>query len=598
MVNIRFSNVLGDFNQVESSTIVEPEPGVMDCYIAVTFAPVQGFIEKSRKLRDLYGASQILSYLSAKLVEQAKNTNLEVISPGLPQVKEGVPNRILIKVNFNSQDELQNIQQQLEQEFFRVWKNILTQCQKWIENRLKSYDQFQDWCWDSEWKKWGNYTWELFWGNGDCVESALDNLEEQKLKRAWTAINWIGESSSLTGTDAIAWPGLGGKDRNPKRSYWQEEKPKIERFYRYLALILDGKNPSAVDEREEPEGKYIAANEKLSIPELTKRLVTHPDVIEWINQQEKATATIRSEDRFKLKPPEKFSEIVRRLEDMKHQPQGQWTAWFMGDGDNVGDYLISLSKRPDRDKKIKDFTEEMREWGAKFYAEFPEDLGRVVYAGGDDFLGIIYNPRFDHPNQKAISGQEIIDWLISLPEKWKEGKSENINQNINQNITLSLGLVWAAPSVPQRDVLQHCREAEKRSKQQGKNRVTIRVVFNSGQYVQWTCPWKYLEILDRYQDRDGGKHWSHVYNDLAQLKNRQAFGLNCDQLDHYCGRSLRNDKQGLLNWFELYFPQSKTLITDDEKEIFDSKDAELRAWAIIQWIKELIVVGWYLDSEV
>lgn len=595
MANIRFSNVLGDSNQVKSSLIVVPEPGIMDCYIVVTFAPVQGFIEKSRKLRDLYGASQILSYLSAKLVEQAKNTpNLEVISPGLPQVKEGVPNRILIKVNINSQHELQQIQEQLEQEFFRLWKNILTQCQKWIENRLKSYYQSQDWCWDSEWKKWGNYTWELFWGNGDSVKTALDNLEEQKLERAWTAINWIGESSSLTGTDAIAWPGLGGKGRNPKHSYWQEEKPKIEKFYRYLALILDGKNPSDVDDREEPEGKYIAANEKLSIPELTKRLVTHPDVIEWINQQEEATTTISSEDRFKLKPPEKFSEIVRRLEDMKHQPQGQWTAWFMGDGDNVGDYLTNLSKEPNRDEDIKAFTEEMRKWGEKFYVEFPEDFGRVVYAGGDDFLGIIYNPRFDNPDQKAISGQQIINWLISLPEKWKEGKSEKINQNI----TLSLGLVWAAPSVPQRDVLQHCREAEKRSKQQGKNRVTIRVVFNSGQYVQWTCPWEYLEILGSYRDRDGGKNWSHVYNDLAQLKNRQAFGLNCDKLDHYCGRSLSNDRKGLLDWFELYFPQSKTLITDDEKEIFKNKESKERAWATIQWIKELILVGWYLDSEV
>lgn len=270
--------------------------------------------------------------------------------------------------------------------------------------------------------------------------------------------------------------------------------------------------------------------------------------------------------------------------------------WFMGDGDNVGDYLKALSKSSDsdRDEEIKGFTEQMRHWGEKFYVEFPKDLGRVVYAGGDDFLGIIYNTYFDHPDQKAISGQEIIDWLISLPEKWKEVKSEEINQNI----TLSLGLVWAAPSVPQRDVLQHCREAEKRAKQQGKNRVTIRVVFNSGQYVQWTCPWQYLEISDRYEDRDGGKNWSHVYNDLAQLKNRQAFGLNCDKLDHYCGGNLRGDKKGLLNWFELYFPQSKTLITDDEKEIFDSKDAGLRAWSIIQWIKELIVVGWYLYSEV
>ncbi|MBW4442550.1 MAG: hypothetical protein KME10_15220 [Plectolyngbya sp. WJT66-NPBG17] len=36
-------------------------------YTAITFAPVQGFIEKSRKLRDLYGSSFILSYLANAL---------------------------------------------------------------------------------------------------------------------------------------------------------------------------------------------------------------------------------------------------------------------------------------------------------------------------------------------------------------------------------------------------------------------------------------------------------------------------------------------------------------------------------------------------
>ncbi|MFN7715048.1 MAG: type III-B CRISPR-associated protein Cas10/Cmr2, partial [Pseudanabaenaceae cyanobacterium] len=42
----------------------------MTTYTVITFAPVQGFIEKSRKLRDLYGASQILSYLSYCLVKE------------------------------------------------------------------------------------------------------------------------------------------------------------------------------------------------------------------------------------------------------------------------------------------------------------------------------------------------------------------------------------------------------------------------------------------------------------------------------------------------------------------------------------------------
>lgn len=43
-------------------------------YTAITFAPVQSFIEKSRKLRDLYGSSLILSYLADQLCDAARAT--------------------------------------------------------------------------------------------------------------------------------------------------------------------------------------------------------------------------------------------------------------------------------------------------------------------------------------------------------------------------------------------------------------------------------------------------------------------------------------------------------------------------------------------
>jgi CRISPR-associated protein Cmr2 len=82
---------------------------------------------------------------------------------------------------------------------------------------------------------------------------------------------------------------------------------------------------------------------------------------------------------------------------------------------------------------------------------------------------------------------------MGLPKEWEKH---------GQDITLSVGFVWAAPSVPQRDILQHCREAEKRAKALGRKRVTIRIVFSSGQYVQWTCPWSYLHVLKSYCDRD------------------------------------------------------------------------------------------------
>jgi CRISPR-associated protein Cmr2 len=81
-----------------------------DIYTAVSFAPVQGFIEKSRKLRDLFGASLILSYLSQRLAKSANaSPDCEVISPALINVQEGMPNRILIRGLFERSNDLSQV---------------------------------------------------------------------------------------------------------------------------------------------------------------------------------------------------------------------------------------------------------------------------------------------------------------------------------------------------------------------------------------------------------------------------------------------------------------------------------------------------------
>ncbi|TFI52645.1 hypothetical protein BLD44_020520 [Mastigocladus laminosus UU774] len=53
-------------------------------YTAITFAPVQGFIEKSRKLRDLYGSSYLLSFLAWAICYVAECNDCKVVSPALP----------------------------------------------------------------------------------------------------------------------------------------------------------------------------------------------------------------------------------------------------------------------------------------------------------------------------------------------------------------------------------------------------------------------------------------------------------------------------------------------------------------------------------
>jgi len=576
----------------------------MSEYTAISFAPVQGFIEKSRKLRDLFGASLILSYLSSKLVEKVNSLDLEVISPGCPNHPEGMPNRILIKGKFERND--------VQNTLLKEWQQILKICREWIEENLGIPKE--QYCWSQtedqqgkqkgEWERWGSYTWEVFWGTGKSVKEAMEDLETRKLKRDWTAINWVGESSSLTGTDAIAWHKLGKEDKQPGRSLNETEQQELKRFYHRLAWILDDpyarhhkarertRNPIPSDQgletyfskiekdhsgkEENIGGKFIASGERLSIPELVKRLVTLPYLAKKIGMTEL---------------DEGFKDINRKA--------GYWTGWFMGDGDKVGDKLQEIVKRNENDREkcvheLKLFSYLMRKWGKGFKANkdlFSEGKGRVIYAGGDDFFGVLYSEETKtQETPEKVKPIEALNWLLTLKQQWAE-LQRTIEQELDLDFTYSVGFVWAGHQVPQRDILQHCRDAEKRAKSLGRDRVTIRVVFNSGQSVQWTCPWDYLYILTRYRDRDGkswgeNPNWTHIYNDWAQLKARHAIELK--------DTTTTVNEDIALAIFKLYFDDLSAFENQRLKIFKNNTDTPQE---IAQWIDGLVNVGWQLCSN-
>lgn len=561
----------------------------MSDYTAITFAPVQGFIEKSRKLRDLYGASLILSYLSSRIVKEALSSGLEVISPGLPNVQEGMPNRILIEGKFEPNH--------LRNTLLNEWQNILEVCRQFLEDNLG----FSKYSWSQpedqigkhkgEWERWGSHTWEIFWGYGDSVEKAMEDLETRKLKRNWTGINWMGESSSLTGTDAIAWHQLGKEDKHPGRSLTPDEEKAQKRFYHRLAWVLDDpyarnykvRDSMPSDEKleayfkEDTSGKFIAPGERLSIPELVKRLVTLPYLAKKIGME-----TL----------DEGFKDINREA--------GYWTGWFMGDGDKVGDKLQALASRnqdnPEQgDRNLKQFTDLMRKWGKEFKEKkdlFSAGKGRVIYAGGDDFLGVLYSEEAKKGEKpEKIKPFEAFDWLLKLKSHWQNLQGD-IKEELKLDFTFSVGFVWAGHQVPQRDVLQHCREAEKLAKSLGRDRVTIRVVFNSGQSVQWTCPWDYLDILTKYRDRDGKTgaeaNWGHIYSDWADLKARHAIRLE------KIGTEVEDDipKEIAVSLFNLYFDVAENIFNKQQQRIDLLGDNT--NLALVNWLDDLIQVGWQL----
>ncbi|MCT7968413.1 CRISPR-associated protein Cmr2 [Laspinema sp. D1] len=537
-------------------------------YVFLTFAPIQGFIEKSRKLRDLYGASLILSYLSHALIEAAQKKGAIVISPGLPKIAQGMPNRILLQGNFSEED--------AHQALVESWRKMLDHCRQLLVQQIKEFHRIKqqadfDYTWEREWDKWKTSTWELFWAEGETPKDAKQQLEQRKLARQWKAINWIGDSSSLSGSDAIAYPRLEAPDINLTRGFPQSETHYIEVFYDTLAEMFDNHQSQWKTETEnsEIEGKFIDANERLSIPELVKRLVTHS---EYAN-------------RIGIPHPKKFKDIVRKTPEKLY-----WTGWFMGDGDRMGD-LLQKSLELGGDEGIGEFSRLVRQWGTDLYGLIPRELGRTIYAGGDDFFGIFYRGQAEQ-----ISGNSVLEQLKALHKSW-QGLAATLTPLVQENATLSLGLVWVGGSVPQRDVLQHCRDTQERSKKRGRDRITLRVVFNNGQFVEWTSPWEYLPILTAYQDLDGGSNWSHVYRDLAQLKARYALGFGVNDLESLDSITILDFKEGALEFLDIYFSGWKEKINKNRHKLFEYASPEAQKnCELIHWIDNLIQVGWHLLS--
>jgi CRISPR-associated protein Cmr2 len=452
----------------------------MTNYHCITFAPVQGFIQKSRKLRDLDGSSLILSFLAGSICQHYKQAG-KLILPATINVARGVPNQIVIAGDVKESE--------IRELFDAAWRAIVKTCQKYIEECIEAEFSGTKFDWNQEWNYCCKYSWELFYASGKDFDAAKDAIASRKQSRNWIGVNWTGESSSLSGADAIAWNQM--CSFNPRESIPHAQ---IKEFYRKLRAALP---PTIIDERE-----------RLSIPELIKRLITTDAVCDRLQQNYTNLPKIQELDSFRG---------LNRL-DRENPERSQWTGWFMGDGDRAGTYLdwVRAASR-DPDAAIYNFSESMATWSANLQSQIPVTIprvpdGRIVYAGGDDFLGVLYR---NTPNDPLQLSECFDRFWYRFPEIWQ--------QHQQPKLMVSIGFVWADPKIPQRDVLQHCRLAEKSAKSAGRDRLAIRILFNNGNHLEWCCPWRCLEqILSSYRDRDKGKNWTHFHDDIAKLNSRHS----------------------------------------------------------------------------
>ncbi len=463
-----------------NSELADQPAEIPPTYTVVTFAPVQGFISSSRKLRDLYGSSLLLSVLAKAIVDDARDRDFEVLSPALVNMARGTPNLLVIRGAYKKGHGRDALQQS--------WGHILEATRQWIETELHQF-VYQ---WEPAWKQWHNHAWEYFHAQGSTITAARQQLTLAKQQRAWSGINWTGESSTLAGNDAIARPSL-GRVIDPRTITEAQEKEEASDFIAALQALS-------------PLGEAFAGKgEQPSLPELVKRLVTYPVVAKSAFADEKLVNVL----------PSRFDAIAK----------SSTVAWFMADGDKVGEHLQQQgSGNPELEAQaLSAFSSAMRGWAEQLYERVPQrtnDKGTVVYAGGDDLLGALH----DRPGPvgstiaEPLGAEDLLDWLQGFPPLWQEHK---------QGITVSMGVVYVSSQVPQREALQQVRLAEASAKAHGRDRFALRLLFSGGQSIEWVCPWSELpRVLSGYRDREQRSglqaHWGHLASDVATLQGRRA----------------------------------------------------------------------------
>jgi CRISPR-associated protein Cmr2 len=480
-----------------SSGVVDQAAAGNPIYTVVTFAPVQSFIASSRKLRDLYGSSLLLSHLAKAIADDAKSSGKGhmVISPASVNSSRGVPNVLVIEGNY--------LKGHAQAALLASWDRVLKACRTWLERNLQgSLIAPSDWDrgWGTSWKASTLHSWELFHGQGSTIQTARKALAVSKLGRAWSVPNWTGESSTLSSVGAVVRPRM-GEVIDPRNLDAFAARDEARAF---LALL-----------REKLGEAFAGENEELSLLELVKRLVTYPDV----TRRAFATPDDPEPDLNEL-TPQRFQKLSGSEQD---KPES--IVWFMADGDSISNHLESLAGELGEAEALRNFSAGMRDWAVGLYRKVPkvmDNKAMVIYAGGDDIFGALHESM---PGKMDLKAADLWKWLKNFPELWKGCKQPDL--------TISMGLVWSETSVPQREALQHARDAEASAKARGRNRFALRLLYASGNHLEWTCPWDWLEqIRNGYCDREGNRgeraNWRHLADDLAWLRSRQAIALDSD----------------------------------------------------------------------
>lgn len=456
-----------------------------------TIGPVQSFIAQARKTQDLYAGSRILSDLIHFAIQKVGKE--KVIYPA--ETVPSKPNRFIAKVPISDENAMlqyaETLTKNVKDEFMRIAQQYLGCYSNWqaCEQQLNDFLEVH---------------WAAVSYNGDKYGEKYTNLEQQlgaaKNFRPFKQVKEWGRKCSVTGTqNALFYR----KSKNKQAAAYLCNECIVLGYndtYLHNWALQAGEGISAIvllkrlynraqnntDNEEFPSTADIAMlstfsklNEKVDnfIQDLADALDETPKTIGqfWFKENYNSTYfTQQGKDGKLIAAKTAWGQIDDCIKLLKYSYH-KYYAVLLFDADDMGKEIGSSDETEQNElsKKLGDYAV----W-AKDYVE-GENRGKVIYAGGDDFLGMLTLPT-------------LYETMQMLRQKFAE----------MVGMTFSAGVAIAHYKTPLNETLQWARKMEKQAKDvDGKNAFAIVAVRHSGQVTTTKLKWR-IDENKGYDDKE------------------------------------------------------------------------------------------------
>lgn len=451
-----------------------------------TIGPVQSFISQARKARDLYSGSFLLSYLMGRVIELLggyDQKHIEIIFPAIINDTYNIPNRVVAVVSDYNDYEKRDLGKALEKEIRKFFRKIGDDVLK--ELGLTIGDAYQEQMQQQVEIHWLFQDYEDY--QTGYREMVYKLNEIKRLRKFEQITEAAGRKCTLNPDKNIIFYSRPMRFVDPRKAilfnntaypYALEEKEGLSAvaFIKRM-LYVHPDIQKTTYQKDFPSVLEIPLRSRLK-RETEKKLLQqlgHDSsslVFDLYNglQPKQAVKPINTE---KKKAAMSIVQYIKRQEaELKRPFLISYYALVKFDGDDIGTLYrqAKIHKGADFKDFQKKLSEELCQFAAFVKSSVTEEEGAVIYAGGEDFLGLL-----------------ALDTLFNVLARARRKFAQiDMKEYLDKPLSFSAGIAVAHIKTPLKQVIAKADEMEHFAKDMDadKDAFALAVMKRSGEEVK------------------------------------------------------------------------------------------------------------------